>query len=117
MPPVLMQAIIAALENVGPMTMVELALHRGCGRRTLYDSLRVLRFRRIVHVSAYRPPVRAGRWPPVYALGNKDDATEPLGVSAEARNKKYRKNSPALVAAARNKHRGVKIDHPWKGLM
>jgi hypothetical protein len=116
--PVLMNAIRAALRDVGPMTMLELAHHVGRDRRTVYDSARVLKFRCEIHIARYEPTLgHSGRAAPVYARGAGEDAVEPKGQSDTARNRRYRREHAARLKAQMTARRGGAPATPWTGLL
>lgn len=118
MPPTLMRAILAALENIGPMTAAELRRHLDREKSTLFQSLRVLRFRKIVHISGWQGPEYRGRRAPVYALGNKPDVVEPPAVGVIERNRKHRAAHAAVISARAKVKRGTAGPaNPWQGLL
>lgn len=119
MPPTAMQAIIAALESVGPMTAAEMRLFLNRSYSALYVPLTRLRNRKVVRIASYQAQDgKGGRRAPVYALGSEPDAIEPPRASVSARNKKYTKRHSAVLAARRRVRRGTHVEaNPWQGLV
>lgn len=119
MPPTAMRAIIAALENVGPMTAAEMRRFLDRSYSAVYKPLSTLRTRKIVRIDSYQAQDgKGGRRAPVYALGSAPDAVEPPADSVSERNKKYTKRHVAVLAARRRVRRGtVQVPNPWQGLV
>lgn len=119
MPPTAMRAIIAALENVGPMTAAELRIFLKRSFSAVYRPLTTLRTRKIVRITSYQVQEgKGGRHAPVYALGSEPDAIEPPRATVSARNKTYSKRHSAILAVRRRVRRGAPTEtNPWQGLM
>lgn len=109
-----MQAIVAALTNIGAMSMVEIMAHTDRSKTAARNSLALLRAKRLVHIAYYEDPVYRGRRVPMYAVGDRDDARE-WAVPAAERDAKYRENNLTLVRARDRARRGS-VSTPWDGL-
>lgn len=120
MKPVLQQAIIAALENIGPMTMNELATHTGRANHVVYEAVTRLRTKGMVYIADYplREDGKGGRRAPRYALGFKDDAPEPPQMSHRERNARYRERHRVEInTRLRVRRHSSPLASPWDALL
>lgn len=125
--PVLQEAILEALQYVGPMRNAELAAHTGRSEHVVWEAVFRMRAKGMVHISGWARAAgtKGGRRSAIYAYGSKPDVPEPPADDATARNQRYRKNNAAVLrargAVRRRKSgaqpKGLGADNIWKGLV
>lgn len=111
---------LALLRDVGPMTRAELQCLTGRGETAVRNSIRTLRARHAVRVSAYerQPDGRGGRGIPIYSVGDSretPDASEPC-KSARQRTRDYQKRHRARLRT-RETVRLQRTPNFWAGLL
>jgi predicted ArsR family transcriptional regulator len=115
-----LQAIISALETVGPMSRWELTEYTGRSATGVVEPLQVLRGRNIVHIAKYRRQNGVqGRSIPLYALGNKPDAIEPPRETRAKVMARYNKKHSATIALRKRLQKAAAegvVATPWMGL-
>lgn len=111
-----MYTIKLALEH-GPLSVRELMEATGQARVALNKSLRRLRDRKLVYISAYerQPEGNQGAFVPYYTLGDAKDAPRPKALSVSERNKIYRRRHKAAISARRYPHLRESLG-VWAGL-
>ena len=113
----LQDAVLAAMDGVGPVTRADLELMTGLNYNQTLQALRGLRRKRKIYIAKYtRQDGKGGRCTPHYAIGDKKDVQPPEQVSSLERNAKYRKRHQARINAKNMARRGRVYNNPWKGL-
>lgn len=118
MPSTAMQAIIAALETIGPMTMKQLQIHLDRSYSSVHRPLTTLRNRGMIRIARWKRQVGVGgRHAPVYALGSgKPDAKEPGSDCRGSKLRYYQTHADIINLRAKIK-RGTAVASPWRGLL
>lgn len=113
-----MAQITTALDDIGPMSALELACLTGLVRLTVNKQIRQLRAKGEIHIARYehQPDGQRGRLIVVYGIGGVEDAPLMPARTVKQRNRKYYQRHAALISARRYPHvrqaAGV-----WAGLM
>ena len=107
-----------ALDDIGPMSSLELRRLLGLKQTTAQKYIRRLREEKQIYITRRdrQPDGMGGRFAPIYAIGEGQDSRGPVVRDASERNKRYRKRHAAILSARRYPHvrqaAGV-----WAGLM
>ena len=125
MKPVLQEAILAALNNIGPMTVIELAAHTGRTEGVTREALLRLRTKGMVRIGSWVRvhEFKGGRHAAMWTIGAGEDAVAPPADSSKKRNARYRQRHAATLKAkmtARRRAQGVSpmpSNNLWKGLV
>lgn len=111
------EAVLHAVETVGPMSAREIGHLLGRSRASVANSIRDLRANGLIHISAYerQPDGQGGRFILIMAPGNHPDAKYPKRRSKKETDKRYRERHAAAISARRyGDHRGLGV---WSGLL
>jgi len=113
-----MKQITTALDDIGPMSALELHRLMGITRLATNKQIKLLRDKGLIRIERYdrQPDGTQGRAAPIYGLGSEPDAQPIRAQSTRQRNQKYNRRHAALISARRYPHvrqaAGV-----WAGLM
>lgn len=113
--PILQQAILKALNDIGPMTSHELALHTGRAHSTVRYSLMPLHKRRQIFVHSWQRPVQQGKKSRVWAIGPGADVPQPPRDSQAVRDRRSYAKNKALYKQREAAKRGELTI--WSGLI
>ena len=107
-----------ALDDIGPMSSLELRTLLVLKPTTTQRYLRILRETKQIHITRKdrQPDGTGGRFAPIYAIGEGHDARAPAVRDASERNKRYRKRHAAIISARRYPHARVTAG-VWAGLL
>ena len=100
-----------------PASCAELATLSGWTQMMIADALRILRRKRLVYIASYerQPEGQKGRCIPIYAVGNKIDASPLPRIRKSLIDKRYRQRHAALISARRYPNVRTQLG-PWAGL-
>ena len=107
-----------ALDDIGPMSSLELRALLSMNQTMVQKYVRRLREAGEIHITRKdrQPDGTGGRFAPIYAIGEGHDALGPKVRNAAERNVRYRKRHAAIISARRYPHvraaAGV-----WAGLL
>lgn len=122
--PVLQEAIVKGLREVGPMRIAELMKYTGRTESVVYQALIRLKLKHIVYVSNWGRAAgnKGGVYAAIYDLGAGPDVPKPKAEDPRSRNVRYRQRNRAVIRVRdilRRKKNGAAagIGNPWRGLL
>ena len=104
------------LIDIGEMSTAELSSITGRSRTNVNDSIRRLKWRKLVRIVRWerQPSGSRGEMIPLYGAGAGENAPKPKAKSNISRNADYRKRKRKVISLRRDSYKEVGI---WRGLL
>jgi hypothetical protein len=115
--PVTRVAVLALLEEQGPLHATAIAEQLDKNVRTVRSAIRLMRELRLVHISGWHRNVGVrGDWAAIYAHGNGPDRKPPQVDVHKQANERYREKYREVLRRRMSARRGRPVD-PWLAIL
>lgn len=115
--PVTRLAILAVLEEHGPLHVAAIAEILQKDQRTVSSSIRIAHQLKLLYISGWKRSFGTkGRWGAIYAMGNEPDRKPPQINPHKQANERYREKYREVIRRRTNKRRG-RLVHPWLAIL